>query len=388
MFHLLLAIIYLAFISLGLPDSLLGSAWPGMYRGLSVPLSYAGYISMIITGGTILSSLSSGRLVRTLGTGLVTFISVAMTAAALFGFSVSGSFAALCLWAVPYGLGAGSVDAVLNNFIAIHYKAKHMSWLHCFWGIGATLGPYIMGRSLAGPLGWNQGYRIVSILQIVLTILLLLSLPLWKTAGANTAEDSSAPASLKIGQILALPGAKQTLTAFFCYCSLEQVTGLWGSSYLVLEKGVPAGDAASLISLFFLGITGGRFLSGFLTLRLSTGNLIRLGQGTALSGILLLAFSNGHLLLCAALLLIGFGCAPIYPCLLHQTPERFGVQASQSMMGLQMASAYLGSMVSPPIAGLLTEKLSPLACPVFQFLFMLTMIFMVKSGTKSVIIAE
>lgn len=380
MFHLLLAIIYLSFISLGLPDSLLGSAWPSMYQGLSVPLSYAGYLSMIITCCTVVSSLFSDRMVRAMGTGPVTFISVAMTAAALFGFSASDSFSGLCLWAVPYGLGAGSVDAALNNFIAVHFEAKHMSWLHCFWGIGATLGPYIMGRSLAGHFGWNQGYRVISILQIILTVLLLLSLPLWKTASERTTEDGAVPVSLKAGQILSLPGTRPVFAAFFCYCSLEQVTGLWGSSYLVLEKGIPAGDAASLVSLFFLGITGGRLLSGFLTLRLSTGNLIRLGQGTALAGILLLVFSHSQLFLCAGLLFIGFGCAPIYPCLLHQTPERFGVQASQSMMGFQMASAYLGSMVSPPLAGLLTEKISPAVWPVFQLLFLFVMIFMLESS--------
>lgn len=379
MFQLLLAVIYVSFISLGLPDSLLGSAWPSMYSGLSVPLSYAGYISMIITSGTILSSLFTDRLVSSFGTGLITLVSVSMTAAALFGFSVSGSYLSLCLWAVPYGLGAGSVDAALNNFVAVHYEAKHMSWLHCFWGIGATLGPYIIGRSLAGGLGWNHGYRVISILQIVLTLLLFLSLPLWKTAAANSAAERTVSTPLTLGQILALPGAKQILTAFFCYCSLEQVTGLWGSSYMVLEKGIPSETAAALISLFYLGITGGRLISGFLTLRFNTRDLIRLGQGTILAGILLLAAADNTMFLRAGLLLVGFGCAPVYPGLLHQTPERFGAEASQSMMGMQMACAYIGSTVSPPIAGFFTERISPAVYPAFQLLFILIMILMVES---------
>ena len=382
MFQLLLAIIYVSFISLGLPDSLLGCAWPSMYKGLGVSLSYAGYISMIITGCTIISSVFSDRLVRAVGTGAVTLLSVGMTAAALFGFSISGSYASLCLWAIPYGLGAGSVDAALNNFVAVHYEAKHMSWLHCFWGVGATLGPYIMGRSLAGGLGWNHGYRIISILQIILTALLLFSLPLWKSPAAGSGNQDPASAPLKIRELLALPGAKQILAAFFCYCSMEQITGLWGSSYMVLQKGIPAGTAASLISLYYLGITGGRFFSGFLTLRLKTRDLIRLGQGTVLAGILLLALFGSRPFLSAGLLLIGFGCAPIFPCLLHQTPERFGTRASQSIMGLQMACAYAGSTVSPPIAGFFTEKISPAVYPVFQFFFMVVMILLVESCSR------
>lgn len=270
MTHLLLAIIYIAFISLGLPDSLLGSAWPSIYTEFDVPLSYAGIISMIIAFGTIISSLQSDRLTRKLGTGKVTAISVVMTALALFGFSVSHSFAMLCLWAIPYGLGAGSVDASLNNYVALHYESKHMSWLHCMWGLGATLGPYIMGFALTGGNGWNMGYRYIGILQIVLTAVLFFSLPLWKgskTTFSDSTDTSRKPLSLP--EIIRIPGAKEVMLCFFCYCALEQTTGLWASSYLTLYKGILPETAASFASLFFIGITIGRALSGFVTMKLS-----------------------------------------------------------------------------------------------------------------------
>lgn len=265
MFQLLLVIIYLAFISLGLPDSLLGSAWPVMYQEFSVPVSYAGGISMIIAAGTIVSSLQSDRLTKKLGTGKVTAFSVLLTAAALFGFSVSHSFAALCLWAVPYGLGAGSVDASLNNYVALHYASRHMSWLHCMWGVGASLGPYIMGYALTGGQGWNMGYRYIAILQIALTAILLFSLPLWKTQTSDdagqTGEENKRPLSLR--QIVGIPGAKEILVTFFCYCALEQTAGLWASSYLVLQRGLLEETAAGFAGLFYIGITAGRAAGAF-----------------------------------------------------------------------------------------------------------------------------
>ncbi|NTV91055.1 MAG: MFS transporter, partial [Clostridiales bacterium] len=253
MITILLVIIYLSFISLGLPDALLGSAWPSMYGQLQVPVSYAGIISMVITGGTIISSLFSDKLIRRLGTGRVTTLSVLMTAVALFGFSTSRSFPLLLLWALPYGLGAGSVDTALNNFVALHYKARHMSWLHCFWGVGATLGPYIMGFCLTRNLGWNSGYRIIFIIQILLTAVLFFSLPLWKNSDGKLSEAHHSEKSLKIKELLKLAGAKPALVAFFCYCGLETTAGLWGSSYLVIARGVAADAAAKWIALFYLG---------------------------------------------------------------------------------------------------------------------------------------
>ena len=378
MFQILLVIIYISFISLGLPDSLLGSAWPSMYEGLKVPISYAGIISMIISGCTIISSLLCDRIVKKMGTGLLTALSVLMTAIALLGFSTSHSFIALCLWAIPYGLGAGSVDVALNNFVALHYKAKHMSWLHCFWGIGATLGPYIMGAALTRNLEWNYGYRIIFFVQIVLSGLLLLSLPLWKKSNGETELEEEAPSNTKLIELISMPGAKQILIAFLCYCALEQVTGVWASSYLVLQKGISAKSAASLLGMFYLGITGGRFLSGLLTYKLNSKNLIRLGQGIALFGVILFFFSSNTLLISSGLIFIGLGCAPIYPSLLHQTPERFGKGASQAMMGLQMACAYVGSTFSPPVIGFITSKTSISIYPVFQLIFVIIMILMVE----------
>ena len=383
MFHLLLAIIYISFISLGLPDSLLGSAWPSMYPGLQVPISYAGMISMTIAGCTIISSLFSDRLVRKFGTGGITIASVAMTAAALFGFSVSDSFWLLCFWAIPYGLGAGSVDAALNNFVALHYKAKHMSWLHCFWGVGATLGPYIMGMCLTGGLGWSSGYRYISYLQIVLTFCLFLSLPLWRRQGNEAEENHMASEPLSGKHLLRLPGAKQILVAFFCYCALESVTGLWGSSYMVMRRGITPERAAGLISLFYFGITGGRFISGFLTIGLSDKNMIRLGQALAVAGIALVFGSPSVAVMSLGFIFIGLGCAPIYPCLLHQTPDRFGKQVSQSMMGMQMACAYVGSTFAPLLTGFVVERLGTMFFPLFLLLFAGLMGLMVEVCNRS-----
>ncbi|WP_124066178.1 MFS transporter [Clostridium sp. E02] len=379
MVQLLIVIIYISFISLGLPDALLGSAWPVMYSEMNVPISYAGILSMIIAGCTIFSSLLSGRMVRKAGTGVVTVISVGMTAVALFGFSISPSFLFLCIWAIPYGLGAGAIDAALNNFVALHYKARHMNWLHCFWGLGATLGPYIMGASLTGNLGWQHGYRFISLIQILLTAILVLSLPLWKKQVDQTKEEQSEMPTFRIKEILRLPCAWQTLIAFFFYCSLEQVTGLWGSSYMVLKKGITPETAASLISLFYLGITGGRFLSGLLTININTKNLIRLGQGIAGFGVVLLFISQNTILISVGYLLIGLGCAPIFPSLLHQTPERFGKNASQSMMGVQMACAYVGSTFSPITIGFLTQKLGITWYPLFLLVFIGGMIYLIES---------
>ena len=303
MFHLLLVIIYLSFISLGLPDSLLGSAWPTMYPQLGVPVSYAGIISMIIALGTIISSLQSDRLTRALGTGKVTAISVAMTAAALFGFSVSHSFWQLCLWAIPYGLGAGSVDASLNNYVALHYESKHMSWLHCMWGVGASAGPYIMGYVMTGGGSWGAGYRAISIIQIFLTVILFFSLPLWKgrPQASDTLDNETESKALSLKEAIRLPGVKEVLLCFFCYCALEQTTGLWASSYLTLHKGMASETAASFASMFFIGITVGRAISGFLTLRLSDTQMVRLGQILIGCGIVVLLLPMGAMIMIPSL---------------------------------------------------------------------------------------
>lgn len=382
MFTILLVIIYISFISLGLPDALLGSAWPSMYQELQVPMVYAGIVSMIIAGGTIISSLQSDRLIKKLGTGVVTVISVCMTAIALFGFSTSNTFMMLCLWAIPYGLGAGSVDAALNNFVALHYKAKHMSWLHCFWGIGATLGPYIMGFCLTQGMKWHSGYRFVFIIQIVLTGMLIFSMPLWKKSSTETKEKEESAKRLGMKALIKIPGAKQALITFFAYCALESTAGLWGSSYMVMERGMPSDVAAKGISLFYLGITVGRFLCGFITMKLSDKNMVRFGQGIAVVGIMLLFLPMGNGVLYLAFVLIGMGCAPIYPSLLHATPDHFGKDLSQAIMGMQMACAYIGSTFIPPLVGFIVEHISIKLYPFCLLGIVLLMINMAEGLNK------
>ena len=371
MLSLLLFIIYLAFISLGLPDSLLGSAWPVMHRELGVPLSWSGAVFMIIAVGTIASSLLSDRLTRRFGAGKVTALSVALTCAALFGFSFSRSFAALCLWAVPYGLGAGGVDAALNNYVALHYASRHMSWLHCMWGVGATAGPYIMRAALSGGFGWNAGYRAIGFIQLALTAGLLLSLPLWKRAEGDAEAEAAEPLPLR--GVVALPGAKAVMLCFFCYCALEQTVGLWASSYLVTARGVDAVTAAGYGSLFFLGVTAGRALSGFVTLRLSDTQMVRLGQLLTALGVALLLLPLGNGAALAGLAVVGLGCAPVYPSLIHATPAHFGAGRSQAVIGVQMASAYVGTSLMPPLFGALASKTTIRLFPAYLLLLLAVM---------------
>lgn len=384
MVSLLLAVIYLAFISLGLPDALLGSAWPSMYLEFGVPVSYAGIISMIIAVGTIVSSLQSDRLTRWLGTGKVTAISVAMTAAALFGFSISHSFVMLCLWAVPYGLGAGSVDASLNNYVALHYESRHMSWLHCMWGVGATVGPYIMGAALTGGMGWNSGYRMIAILQVILTVILIFSLPLWKQRPQLVDAEGKVvrEKALSLKEIIGIPGAKEVMLCFFCYCAVEQTAALWASSYLNLYKGIPAERSASFASMFFIGITVGRALSGFITMKLNDVQMIRMGQGIIAAGILVMLLPLGEMASLAGLILIGLGCAPIYPCIIHSTPAHFGAEKSQAIIGVQMASAYVGTCLMPPLFGLIANHITVALMPLYLLVILILMAVMHECLTK------
>lgn len=387
MIQLLLGVIYLAFISLGLPDALLGAAWPSIYPELRVPVSYAGIVSMIIAIGTIVSSLMSDRMILRWGTGKITAASVAMTAAALFGFSISHSFLMLCLWAVPYGLGAGSVDAALNDYVAVHYESRHMSWLHCMWGIGASAGPYIMGQVLAGGGSWNGGYRLIGFLQIGLTAILIFSLPLWKGHSQEKKEKEVIRKPLSLPEIFRIPGTKEVMLCFFCYCALEQTTGLWAASYLTLYKGLSAETAAGYASVFFLGITFGRALSGFITIKLNDTQMVKLGMGIAAAGVLAMLLPGTSFFSIGGLILIGLGCAPIYPSMLHATPSRFGAERSQAIFGVQMASAYVGTCVMPPFFGALTEVLSAAFLPVYLLAIlalMITMFFRMNRRSQNV----
>lgn len=395
MSHVLLAIVYLAFISLGLPDGLLGAAWPAMHVDLGAAVSMAGTISLVICLGTIVLSLLTDKLVRRMGTGGLTAASVALTAMALFGFSACSSFWQLVLWAIPYGLGAGAVDAALNAFVATHYAARHMNWLHCCWGIGAAGGPMVMSWQMAGSASWPGGYRVVGVVQVLLVSAIIISLPLWrdranlrrdlagKVNGNSEAQsnkgqvrsttvesqdaasqDAAPRITVSRKELVSRPGVPQAMVGFLCYCALESSCGLWASTFLVLGHGVPAQAAALFASLFYAGITVGRFFSGVLTLRLNGQQLLRLGEVLIALGLATLLVAPGEVALGAGLALLGLGCAPIYPQMIQLTPERFGAEGAQTLMGMQMACAYVGSMVFPPLVGLVVEKVSPLLLPV------------------------
>lgn len=396
MVNLLLAVIYVAFISLGLPDAVLGAAWPTMSADLGAPVSWAGGISMVISAGTIVSALMSDRMTLRFGAGKVTAISVALTALALFGFSMAPSYWVLILFAVPYGLGAGGVDAALNNYVAIHYESHHMSWLHAMWGIGALTGPYIMGYALNAGQGWSWGYRYISILQIVLTAILIFSLPLWKQRvpqpqsietepSADITEQSAAEGlaqepsrePLGIRGVLAIRGAREILIMFFCYCALEQTAMLWASSYMALGKGIDKTTAAMWASLFCIGITVGRLLSGFVTMKFNDPTMIRMGQVLVLLGVVVMLLPlPQHLGTIVGLMVVGLGCAPIYPCVIHSTPTYFGEDKSQAIVGMQMACAYVGSMCMPPVFGLIAQHVTIILFPWYLVVFLVLMIVM------------
>ena len=375
MYSLLLALIYIAFISLGLPDSLLGSGWPVMHTELGVPVSFMGMVSMVISGGTIVSSLFSDRLTKRLGTRTVTVISVFLTVVALFGFSFSNSFWMLITFAVPYGLGAGAIDAALNNYVALHYKAKHMSWLHCFWGVGTIVSPFIMGYALKN-LTWNGGYRIVGIIQLAIAVLLLVTLPVW-SVNKETEEKNGKSVGL-IGA-LKIKGVPFLLTGFFAYCAAEATAMQWASTYFAEVKKIPPERAASFAALFYIGITFGRFVSGFITDKLGDRKMILTGTAVLICGIIVLIIPTAsYITAFAAFLVIGLGCAPIYPCIIHSTPSNFGAENSGAIIGIQMASAYVGSTFIPPLFGFLGNSAGFEIMPLYLLGFFVLMIVMIE----------
>lgn len=378
MYLLLLAVIYLAFISLGLPDSLLGSAWPTIHAAFNVPISYMGFVSMIISGGTIISGLMSERLTKRLGTKTVTITSVLLTAIALFEFSTVDRFWQMCLWSIPYGLGAGAIDAALNNYVALHYNSRHMSWLHCFWGVGTIISPYIMSYALVHS-AWTNGYRTVSYLQFGIAAVLLLSMPLWKV-NKSAAEQENGE-FLGIKGAFKIKGVPYLLTGFFAYCAAEATTMLWASSYLESARNLSKQQAAAFGSLFFIGITAGRFLSGFISDKLGDMRMIRLGIAVALAGIVCIAISTGPTAI-IGFVVIGLGCAPVYPCVIHSTPSNFGAENSQGIIGIQMASAYVGSTFMPPIFGLLANLTTLKFLPLYLAVFMFLLLFMINKTEK------
>jgi fucose permease len=364
---LLLIIIYLTFISLGLPDALLGGGWPVMQAEFGVLYGFAGLVSMIITGGTILSSIFSSRILKLFGTGRVTLVSVAMTALALFGFAQAPSFAWLILAAIPLGIGGGAVDAGLNSFIAGHYESRHMSWLHCFWGVGALSGPLLLSAILARGGTWRSGYLLIAWAQVVLVTALFFSLPLWTEISRRPAHETARVAAghPPLFFPLKIPGVKTALLVYFCYCGIEAVMGLWGGSYLFKTRGLDPASAAAWVSLFYASLTLGRFLTGFLTYKLANKNLIRAGCLLILSGVSLMLFHLPLPLTLSGFLLTGLGCAPVFPCMLHETPDRFGAANAQAIMGFQMAVAYIGATFLPPLFGFIASATSMDLLPIF-----------------------
>lgn len=375
MFNLLLTLTYVCFISLGLPDSLLGSAWPVMQVQMSVPVSYAGIVSMIICLGTVLSSLMSSVMIRKLGIGKIISFSVLMTAVALFGFSVSSRYWMLLLWAIPYGLGAGCVDSVLNNYAALHFKSNHMSWLHCSWGIGASISPYIMSFALVKLDNWHSGYLIVAVLQFVLSFFIFRSIPLWKDSAAEDEQKIESKA-LSVRQILEIPGAVVCFATFFGYCAVELTSSLWASSYLVQARGVTPEVASGCASLFYIGLTVGRAINGFLAMRFSDRTLIRLGLGIIFAGIMLVFIEAHAMFAYVGFVVIGLGCAPVYPCIIHMTPDLFGKDKSQAIIGVQIAFAYLGFCTMPPLFGLIANHVSIRLLPAYLLVLLVLIIVM------------
>lgn len=380
MYLLLLAIIYIAFISLGLPDSLLGSAWPTIYGSFDVPLSYMGIVTMIISGGTILSGLMSERLTKKCGTRAVTAVSVLMTAAAMLGFSKSTEFYHLCLWGIPYGLGAGAIDAALNNYVALNYNSRHMSWLHCFWGIGTIVSPYVMSYAINHSV-WTNGYKTVSYIQFVIFFVILLSFPLWNV-NKNKSEGAENGEVLGIKGALKIRGVPYLLTGFMAYCAAEATAMLWASSFLEGARGVSKNDAAAYGALFFIGITAGRFVAGFVSDRLGDNKMIRIGTFIALAGTALIALPLKAASI-AGFIIIGLGCAPVYPCIIHSMPYNFGAENSQAIIGIQMASAYVGSTFMPPIFGLIANYVSIKLMPVYLIFFFILLLIMISKTEKA-----
>lgn len=376
MYTFLLALIYIAFISLGLPDSLLGSGWPVMHEDLNVPISFMGIISMIISGGTIVSSLFSDKLTRRFGTQVVTVASVFLTAVALLGFSWSGHFVMLMVFAIPYGLGAGAIDAALNNYVALHYTSRHMSWLHCFWGVGTIISPFVMSYSLTTST-WNTGYRLIGLIQMAIGLLLLVTLPVWKINRPKAESSSEAKGLISV---LKIKGVPFLLTGFFAYCAAEATAMGWASTYMTEVKGVDAVQAARFASLFYIGLTAGRFLGGFIMNKLGDRRMILLGASVLTCGILILLIPSESLLVpLAGFIITGLGCAPIYPCIIHSTPSNFGAKNSGSIIGIQMASAYIGSTFMPPLFGLLGNRISFAILPLYLALFVILMVSMTET---------
>jgi len=381
----LLAIIYLAFIGLGLPDSLLGSAWPVMYSQIGANFSNAGFVTMLIAGGTIIASLLSDRITRKLGAGLTTALGVLVAGLVMFGFSNATAFWMLCVLAIPYGLAAGTIDAALNNYVALHYSSRHMSWLHAFWGVGASISPIIMSTALLHGLGWETGYFSVSMIQIGIAIVMFASLPLWRKNNGGVPTKKDAGKAMPLRQVLKIKGVKLVLPAFFAYCAVEMTTILWGISYLVLHRGIPAEIAARYGALYVGGMTVGRFLGGFIANRFGDRNMIRGSVAIMITGILMIVIPfEANMASLVGLLVLGLGSATVYPSIIHSTPSNFGAENARAIIGVQMAGAYTGSMFMPPLLGFIARFTGIAIYPFFILTFALLLLLMTELLNRTV----
>lgn len=372
MFSFLLLIIYLVFISLGLPDTALGSAWPSIYPSLDVPVSYASILTIIVPICTIISSLNSDRLTKRFGTGKITIVSVLLSVIGLLGYSICTEFWMICLFAIPYGLGAGGIDSSINNYVANHYSSKHMNWLHAMWGIGATIGPLLMGYTLTNNGSWNKGYLLLGILQSIVLLILFLTLHLWKDNKKDETISKEKPLTIK--QTLMLKGALVLLLCFFCYSAVEQTVMLWCGTYLAIHLNISEELAASFSSLFIVGMTIGRIVSGFISVKLNEKRMIRLGSSLMLAGLFLMILNLGNIVSFIGISLLGLGCAPIYPSIIHSIPLYFGKDKSQAIIGIQMAFAYLGVVLAPSLFGIIVEYISIYWLSVYLLIFTILMI--------------
>ena len=371
----LLIIIYIAFIGLGIPDSLFGTAWSAIYSEFELPISFGSFVTIIISCGTVLSSVISSKIISRLGTNKVSAYSTLLTALALLGFSFAPNLWVMCFLAIILGIGAGAIDVALNNYVAIHYSATHMSFLHCFYGVGVSVSPYILSLVITGNFGWRGGYRIAFAIQLIITLLLFLSLPLWRKAhgGENESEENTHK-DLSFGSVLKIPGVKMMCSLFIASCAIECTCGGWGSTFLVEYKHLSAEKAAQIIMIYYIGMTLGRFLSGVLAAKLHSWKIIKLGQIVLGLALLLLILPGGVYLCALGMFLIGLGNGPLFPNFNYLTPENFGSDVSQSVIGIQMASAYIGIMLAPTLCGLLGQVFGMVIFPYYLILFYAIMI--------------
>lgn len=372
---LLLIVIYIAFIGLGVPDSLFGTAWPAIYTDLNLPVSWASIVTIIVSCGTITSSLLSSWLISRFGTGKITAVSTLMTALALLGFSCSDSMLWLCLCAIPLGLGAGSIDTALNNYVALHYKASHMNFLHCFYGIGVSLSPYLMSLALSKGT-WEGGYRAVFWFQLAIAALTVLALPLWKKVrhAQNGEEEEETPRVLSFPALMKMPKVRMACLIFIGYCALEYTCGTWGSTFLVNAKGAAADTAARMVTFYYVGLALGRFLSGVLAGRLHSRQLVKIGQMILLAAVVSLFLPLPFAFCSVSLFFIGLGNGPIFPNMLHLTPELFGKDLSQAVIGAEMATSYIGVLLAPALFGLIAQNVTAALFPVYLLVLYALMI--------------